>query len=109
MKIHEPVVLRTIRFSIKFARKIAHAQKSSLGIGLMKISATIEILALKSHVGNKRHGSKVADIIEINEIDARMQHGYMDYVVKIKNIQVSMEWWNRWNVITEKHGNYRGK
>ena len=34
MKIHEPVTLRKMGFSVKFPRKIVHAQKAVLGIGI---------------------------------------------------------------------------
>ena len=67
MKMHEPVTLRKMGFSVKFLRKIVHAQKSSLGIGLMKPSTTMTIVALKLHVGRKRKGSKISKMIDINE------------------------------------------
>ena len=47
MKMHEPVMLRKMGFSVNFPRKIVHAQKSALGIGLMKPSTIMAILALK--------------------------------------------------------------
>ena len=76
MKMHEPVMLRKMEFSMKFLRKIVHAQKSSLVIGLMKPSTIIAIFALKLCVGHKRHVSKTAEMIEINENNAHVQHGH---------------------------------
>ena len=51
----------------------------------MKPSTIMEILSLKLHVGHKRQGSKIAEMIEIDEDNAHVQHGYKDHVIKIKN------------------------
>ena len=50
----------------------------------MKPSATMIILALKLHVGHKRQGSKIAEMIEINQDNAHVQHGHKDHMIKIK-------------------------
>ena len=84
IKMCEPVRLRKMGFSTKFPRKIACVQTSSLRIGLMKPSTMMEILALKSHLGHKRNGIDIAEMIEINEDNAHVQHGHKDHVVKIK-------------------------
>ena len=82
---NELVMLRKMGFSVNFPRKIVHAQKSALGIGLMKPTTTMAILALKLCVGHKRKGSKIAEMTEINEENAHAQHGYEDHVTKIKD------------------------
>ena len=50
----------------------------------MKPSTIIAVLALKLHVGLKRHESKIVEMIEINEDNAHVQHGHKDHVIKIK-------------------------
>ena len=82
MKMREVVTLRKMGFSMKFPRKIAHAQKLSLRIGLMKPSTTMEILALKLYVGHKTHGNKILAMMEINENNAHTQNGFKDHVAK---------------------------
>ena len=40
----------------------------------MKPSTIIAVLALKLHVGHNRYGSKITEMIEINEDNAHLQH-----------------------------------
>ena len=47
------------------------------------------ILALELHVDHKRHGSKIVEMIEINEDNAHVQCGHKCCVVKIKKMKIN--------------------
>ena len=51
----------------------------------MKLSTIMKISVLKLHVGHKRHGSKIVEMIEMNENNVNVQHGCKDHEIKIKN------------------------
>lgn len=67
MKTYEPVILKKRGPSKKFPRKALHARKSVLGVGLMKPSTMIEIIALILCIGHKRLGTKIGKKISVNE------------------------------------------
>ena len=60
MKISESVLLIKLDLSEKFLRKILHTRKIALGIGIMKLSIIIAILAIKLYLGYKRSEDRIA-------------------------------------------------
>ena len=66
-KIYEPVILRKLGLSTKFLRNILYTRKLILRVGLIVPSTTIDILALKLHVGHNHRDSKVVAMINILE------------------------------------------
>ena len=66
MKIYEPIILNKLRLSKKFLRKILYAQKSALGIGIMKLSIIIVIMSLRLYLEHKRLSTKVGRMISAN-------------------------------------------
>ena len=84
MKITESMLLRKLGLSEKFPRKILCAQKSQLGVGIMKPSTIITTLALKLYLGHKRQGDTIARKITINEKNASFQHGHSKDVMNVK-------------------------
>ena len=67
MKISKPVLLEKLGLSVKFLRKILYTRKTALGVGLMKPSKIIMILALKLYLGHMRNNNRIVNIIKINE------------------------------------------
>ena len=60
----------------------------------MRPSTIMTILALKLHVGYEMHGSEIAEMINVNEDNAHVQHRHKCHVIKIKMkkpIQFNME------------------
>ena len=53
--------------SIKFLRMIISESKESLGLGIIKLRIIVVIHKLKIYLGNKRHSSEVAKLIEALE------------------------------------------
>ena len=82
--INEPVILRKLKLSERFPRKVLHMRNSALGVGLIAPRTIVEVLALKLHVGHQRARSKVAKIIQINEDNARMSYGCSASIIKKK-------------------------
>lgn len=62
-RIYEPVLLRKMNLSKKFPRSVLCSRKTALCIGLLAPRTTIDVLALKLHLGNQRLNQKVAKII----------------------------------------------
>ena len=54
MKVCKIIILKKLRFSKKFPRKVLYGCKTALGIGLIKLSMIIVALALKLYNGHKR-------------------------------------------------------
>ena len=80
--IHEPVMLRKLRLSEKFSRKVLHYRKTSLGVGLLAPRTIVDVLALKLHVGHQRADSKVDKMIQINEENVRISCGHSVSVIE---------------------------
>ena len=51
-RMHETLMLKKLGLSKIFSRSLLHAQKTSLGLRLMKLSAASHILAISFHVRN---------------------------------------------------------
>jgi len=54
MQICESTLLKKLRLSEKFPRRILYARKSELGVGILKPTTMIAILALKLYLGHKK-------------------------------------------------------
>ena len=80
-KTHEPMLLRNLKLSIKFPRKILCARKSALGVGLMASSTVTDTLALKAYVSHQRGESNVSKIIQILEQNAWLQCGCLTAII----------------------------
>ena len=80
-QIYEPVLLRKMKLSEKFPRSVLYSRKTALGIGLLAPRTIIDVLSLKLYIGNQRLNSKVAQIIQINEDNARLSYGYSESIL----------------------------
>ena len=67
MKIYKLVVLNKLGFSKKFLYHVLYAQKTILGIGLIKLLIVIAILALKLCIDHKGMRPGIAELIDINK------------------------------------------
>jgi len=63
IKIYEPTILQKLRLSKNFPSRILYARKSTLGIGIMKLSTIVDTLALKLYIGYKRQSSRISILI----------------------------------------------
>ena len=70
MKIYKLIILKKLGFSIKFPCNVLYTRKSALGIGIIKPSTAIEILAPKQYIGHKRMKTNLALTIDINKENA---------------------------------------
>ena len=82
MKITEPILLVKLSLNQKFPRRILYTRKTALGIGIMKLSIIIAILAIKLYLGYKRSEDRIAQIIKINKENAQIQYRYKDYSIE---------------------------
>jgi len=82
MKISEAILLKKLGLSKKFPRRILYAKKSELGVGILKPSTIISILALKLYIGHKRKEDKISRIIEINKKNTNYQYEYNEDIIK---------------------------
>ena len=81
-KIYEPTILRKLKLSTKFPRKILYARKSALGVGLMAPSTIVDTLAVRAYVGHQRGRSRVSKLFQILEQKAWLQYGYSTPVME---------------------------
>lgn len=84
MQISESILLKKLGLSEKFPRKIIYAQKSELGVGILKPTIIIAILALKLYLSYKRNEDRISNIIMINEMNIAYQYGYNKYILQMK-------------------------
>ena len=70
IKIYEPVLLVKLGLSKKFLRRMLYARILALGVGIMKLSIIIAILAIKLYLDYIRSKDRIAQIIEINKENA---------------------------------------
>ena len=62
-KIYEPVLLRKLRLSEKFPRRILYSRKLVLGVRLLAPRIIVDALALKLYIGHKRANKRIGKII----------------------------------------------
>ena len=60
MRISELTLLKKLELSEKFPRNILYTKKSQLGVGIMKPSTIITVLALKLYLGYRRNEDEIA-------------------------------------------------
>ena len=70
MQISKAILLKKLGLSKKFPKKILYSRKSELGVGIMKPTTMITILALKLYLGHKRNEDRISNIISIIEVKA---------------------------------------
>ena len=94
-EISEKVILRKLGLSERFPRDMLYSRKTALGVGIMKPSTIIDILALKLYVGHKRSNDRIAKIIRINEEEASYQNGFNENVIKTpRNLKLKERIWS---------------
>ena len=81
-KIYEPIILRKLKLSKIFLRKVLYIRNSILGIGLLVLRTITNVLSLKLHIGHQRARSRVAKMIQINKDNARISHGYLKSILE---------------------------
>ena len=81
----ETTILRKLGLSTKFPREVLYSRKSAMGIGLLKPSTIIAILAMKLYIGHKRANDRIANIIQINEEHAEWQYGINSNILNISS------------------------
>ena len=82
MKIYKPVILKKLGLSEKFPQKILYARKTASGVRILKQSTIIVIFVLKLYLEYKHCEDKIAEIISINEENARLQYGYKEHIIE---------------------------
>ena len=85
--IFESVILNKMGLSIKFPRKVLHARKSALGVGLMAPKTIMSVLAIKLCVSHQRGETRVSEMININEDNIGIFYGF-----KQKVIDLPLDW-----------------
>jgi len=83
--ISESTILRKLGLSEKFPREILYSRKSALGIGLLKPTTIIAILAMKLCIGHMRMNDRIATILTINEEQAEWEYGYNTNIHQINS------------------------
>ena len=72
----------------KFPRKLSHAKKSALGVGLIEPATVIYHLVIKLHVGNKISKGELTSVInmyeEISEEDSGLPNEVRRKKVRLK-------------------------
>jgi len=81
-RIYEPILLRKMKLSEKFPRNVLYSRKTALGVGLLAPRTIVDILSLKLYIGHQRMKSKVSEIIQINEDNARVSYGYSTSIIE---------------------------
>ena len=63
----EKVLLKKLGLSEHFPRDVLYSRRTVLGIGIMKLSTIIDVLASKLYVGHERLNNRISKIIKINK------------------------------------------
>ena len=86
MQISETTLLKKLQLSKQFSRKRLCARKSELGVGMLKPTIMIMILALKLCLGHERNNNRISNMIAINEKNLTCQHGYNQSMLNIERL-----------------------
>ena len=84
MKISERTLLKKLQLSEKFPRKMSHARKSALGVGLMKPSTILAVLALQLCVGHQRMQDPTATMTQTTIDNESIQLGHSENTMKFE-------------------------
>ena len=60
-----------------------YAQKTQLGVGILKPSMILTVLLLKLYLGYRRNDDYIAKQISINKRNAIFQYGYNNSILKV--------------------------
>jgi len=60
-----------------------YAQKTQLGVGILKPSTILTILSLKLYLGHRRNNNYIAKQISINERNAMFEYGHNNSILKV--------------------------
>ena len=82
--IYEAPILRKIGLSSKFPKELIYARRSTLGVGLIAPNTALATATLKLYIENKRMGSKVNEIIQINEEYNHILSGQAYHLISLK-------------------------
>ena len=66
-KMCELLMIRKVGLGDNFPQKLLHVRKLALGAGLIEPSIAIDMLALKTHVGDKRNEGTLSEAIKMHE------------------------------------------
>ena len=95
MRIYEPIILKKIGLGEKFPRLCLYSRRSALGIGLLKPTTILAILALKLYVGHKRLNTKISRMITINEQMQHLQNGYNIHPIETpEELKIKQKTWS---------------
>jgi len=83
MKAYEATMLNKLGLSQKFPKELIYSRREALGVGLLKPSTIIAILATKQYFGHKRMRGRISNIININEEKAALEYGYSSNITEI--------------------------
>ena len=94
MKISKFIYLVKLGLSKKFLRKILYIRKLALGVGLIRLSTIILILAIKLYLRHKRFKDRLSKIIKINEENSQLQYEFKEYpiIMSIKYKSNTRNW-----------------
>ena len=90
MKLSEPVILKKIQLSVKFPREVLYARKSALGIGLMKPSTILAVLAAQLYFGYQRMKDDTSKMIQSIIDNGQVHYGYSKDIMEV-NKEYKME------------------
>lgn len=76
MNIYESVILTKMGLSMKFPRRVLYTRKTALGAGLMAPNTIMSVLALKLYLSHQRSKTRISKLININEENIRLHHGF---------------------------------
>ena len=84
MKLSENTLLKKLKLSEKFPRDMLYAKKSALGVGLMKPSTILAVLALQLYVGHQRMQDPTSIMIQLIIDNESIQLGYTDNIMNVE-------------------------
>ena len=100
----EPIV-KKLGYSMKIPKRVIYIRRNTLGIGILKPKMIIETLVLKLYVEYKRVKTRIAKLININEVMQFTESGYNLKVISQQKKQqtISTTWTNNIsNILNER-------
>ena len=64
---HKLIIVKKIRIGLIFPRAVLYSRKNIVGLGLIKLSTAIVILAYKLCIGNLRENTRIIKLIRRNK------------------------------------------
>ena len=82
-KICEPILLKKLGLSENFPRSVLCSRKNALGVGLLAPRTIVDSLAIKLCLDHRRMNDRIAKVIQINEDNAQLQHGFSKNIMQV--------------------------